>query len=188
MSQIRPTICVWFSLNLLIAGPPGPPMPRPVLPRERTYFERVVEYVVGDGPANRFALICSSCDSHNGMALKEEFEYLRKFFLPQTRQLFSVQFYKFGLLVMVASFPLTAFRCCYCYYFNPARKQRPQAPRLSPVSGLKNQGVGQNTIKNPETSDSEKNSGSDSSSDEGRCSDIVYLTTSVFSLSLIINL
>ncbi|XP_034242393.1 endoplasmic reticulum junction formation protein lunapark-A [Thrips palmi] len=118
--------------------PPGPPLPRPVLPRERTYFERVVEYVVGDGPANRFALICSSCDSHNGMALKEEFEYL-------------------------------PFRCCYCHYFNPARKQRPQAPRLSPISGLKSQGLGQNSVnttKNPETSESEKNSGSDSSSDE----------------------
>lgn len=118
--------------------PPGPPLPRPVLPRERTYFERVVEYVVGDGPSSRFALICSSCDSHNGMALQEEFEYL-------------------------------PFRCCYCYYFNPARKQRPQAPRLSPVSGLRSQGVGQNSVsatKNTETSDSEKNSGSDSSSSD----------------------
>ncbi|KAK2564930.1 Endoplasmic reticulum junction formation protein lunapark [Acropora cervicornis] len=33
------------------------------------------EYLVGDGPNNRFALICSQCCSHNGMALKEEFEY-----------------------------------------------------------------------------------------------------------------
>lgn len=67
--------------GFLSLGPPGPPLPRPVLPRERTYLDRVVEYVVGDGPSNRFALICSSCDSHNGMALKEEFEYLCKFCL-----------------------------------------------------------------------------------------------------------
>ncbi|TRY68903.1 hypothetical protein TCAL_04157 [Tigriopus californicus] len=80
--------------------PPGPPLPRPVLPRERGYMDRMVEYLVGDGPANRFALICKQCASHNGMALKEEFEY-------------------------------TAYRCCYCYHWNPARKQRPTAPKLS---------------------------------------------------------
>ena len=38
-------------------------------------YVQVIEYLVGDGPNNRFALICSQCCSHNGMALKEEFEY-----------------------------------------------------------------------------------------------------------------
>jgi len=28
-------------------------------------------------------------------------------------------------------FEYIAFRCCYCYYWNPARKQRPVAPRLT---------------------------------------------------------
>uniref|UniRef100_H3DHT2 Endoplasmic reticulum junction formation protein lunapark n=1 Tax=Tetraodon nigroviridis TaxID=99883 RepID=H3DHT2_TETNG len=79
--------------------PPGPPLARPVLPRERGALDRVIEYLVGDGPQNRFALICQQCLSHNGMALKEEFEYV-------------------------------AFRCAYCYFLNPARKTRPQAPRL----------------------------------------------------------
>ncbi len=62
-----------------IVGPPGPPLPRPVLPRERGYIDRVVEYLVGDGPSNRYALICRQCQSHNGMALKEEFEYIGKY-------------------------------------------------------------------------------------------------------------
>lgn len=78
------------------------PMPRPaqpILPRERTAMDKLVEYLVGDGPNNRYALICSQCCSHNGMALKEEFEY-------------------------------TAFRCCYCYHLNPAKKHRPTAPKL----------------------------------------------------------
>ena len=35
----------------------------------------MIEYLVGDGPNNRYALICHQCCSHNGMALKEEFEY-----------------------------------------------------------------------------------------------------------------
>ncbi|KAM6955042.1 endoplasmic reticulum junction formation protein lunapark-A [Lycodopsis pacificus] len=84
--------------------PPGPPLARPVVPRERGTMDRVIEYLVGDGPQNRCALICQQCLSHNGMALKEEFEYV-------------------------------AFRCAYCYFLNPARKTRPQAPRLSEVSG-----------------------------------------------------
>ncbi|XP_029926114.1 endoplasmic reticulum junction formation protein lunapark-B isoform X2 [Myripristis murdjan] len=83
--------------------PPGPPLARPILPRERGAVDRVIEYLVGDGPQNRYALICQQCFSHNGMALKEEFEYL-------------------------------AFRCAYCYFLNPARKIRPQAPRLPEFS------------------------------------------------------
>ena len=35
----------------------------------------MVEYLVGDGPNNRYALVCSNCHSHNGMALRDEFEY-----------------------------------------------------------------------------------------------------------------
>ncbi|XP_045911015.1 endoplasmic reticulum junction formation protein lunapark-A isoform X1 [Micropterus dolomieu] len=84
--------------------PPGPPLARPVLPRERGAMDRFIEYLVGDGPQNRCALICQQCLSHNGMALKEEFEYV-------------------------------AFRCAYCYFLNPARKIRPQAPRLPEVTG-----------------------------------------------------
>lgn len=74
-------------------------LPRPVLPRERGYLDKFVGFLVGDGPCNRYAMICQQCQSHNGMALKEEFLYI-------------------------------AYRCCYCHCWNPARKQRPLAPRL----------------------------------------------------------
>ncbi|KAG8559555.1 hypothetical protein GDO81_017375 [Engystomops pustulosus] len=60
--------------------PPGPPLARPILPRERGAVDRVIEYLVGDGPQNRYALICQQCFSHNGMALKEEFEYVGEYF------------------------------------------------------------------------------------------------------------
>ncbi|XP_041936783.1 endoplasmic reticulum junction formation protein lunapark-B isoform X4 [Alosa sapidissima] len=83
--------------------PPGPQLVRPILPRERGPVDRVIEYLVGDGPQNRYALICQQCFSHNGMALKEEFEFV-------------------------------AYRCAYCYFLNPARKTRPQAPRLPEFS------------------------------------------------------
>ncbi|XP_035657620.1 endoplasmic reticulum junction formation protein lunapark-B-like isoform X4 [Branchiostoma floridae] len=59
-----------------IGRPPGPPLARPILPRERTVFDRVVDYLVGEGPSSRFALICQQCHSHNGMALQEEFEFI----------------------------------------------------------------------------------------------------------------
>jgi len=74
------------------------------------YLDKFVKYLVGDGPANRFALICRQCQSHNGMALREEFEYV-------------------------------AYRCCYCYYWNPARKQRPVAPRLPDAATLPQSGA-----------------------------------------------
>lgn len=90
--------------------PPGPPLARPILPRERGALDRIVEYLVGDGPQNKYALICQQCFSHNGMALKEEFEYI-------------------------------AFRCAYCFFLNPARKTRPQAPRLPEFSFEKRQAV-----------------------------------------------
>ncbi|KAL3314661.1 hypothetical protein Ciccas_006724 [Cichlidogyrus casuarinus] len=51
-------------------------LPRPILPRERSIVEKLIDSFVGDGPNNRFALICSKCSSHNGMALAEEFEFL----------------------------------------------------------------------------------------------------------------
>lgn len=36
--------------------PPGPPLARPVLPRDRGVMDRVIEYLVGDGPQNRYTL------------------------------------------------------------------------------------------------------------------------------------
>nr|CDS34635.1 protein lunapark [Hymenolepis microstoma] len=56
----------------------GPITHRPILPRERSILDIVVDAIVGDGPDRRYALICQSCLGHNGMALAEEFEYLGK--------------------------------------------------------------------------------------------------------------
>ncbi|XP_038079158.1 endoplasmic reticulum junction formation protein lunapark-B-like [Patiria miniata] len=53
-----------------------PQPPRPILPRERGTVDKLVDFLVGDGPSSRYALICRHCYSHNGMALQEEFEYL----------------------------------------------------------------------------------------------------------------
>jgi len=55
------------------------PIPPPSSVRSnsgRSTFDRMMEYIVGDGPGNKYALICSQCLNHNGMALKEEYEYV----------------------------------------------------------------------------------------------------------------
>jgi len=49
---------------------------RPILSQTRSTFDKLIDLVIGDGPNNRYALICQSCASHNGMAMKEEFEYI----------------------------------------------------------------------------------------------------------------
>lgn len=45
---------------------PSLPLPRAILPRERSVLDKMVDYLVGDGPTNRYALICQQCFSHNG--------------------------------------------------------------------------------------------------------------------------
>lgn len=46
-------VCVFAGMH-----PPGPPLARPVLPRERGAMDRVIEYLVGDGPQNRWMVYC----------------------------------------------------------------------------------------------------------------------------------
>lgn len=74
------SIFIILILNLYyILGTPEYTLARPVLPHNRSNFDRLIDYLVGDGPSNRYALICRQCECHNGMALKEEFEYLGEY-------------------------------------------------------------------------------------------------------------
>ncbi|KAI4468499.1 endoplasmic reticulum junction formation protein lunapark [Holotrichia oblita] len=128
MARVSSTSMASIASQPGVSGTPLP-LPRAILPRERSVFDKMVEYLVGDGPSNRYALICRQCSSHNGMALKEEFEYL-------------------------------SFRCCYCYFLNPARKKRPPAPKLQIEAKQ------QLSIHGPDTSESEKNSSTDTDSEQ----------------------
>uniref|UniRef100_A0A1B0CWJ4 Endoplasmic reticulum junction formation protein lunapark n=1 Tax=Lutzomyia longipalpis TaxID=7200 RepID=A0A1B0CWJ4_LUTLO len=45
----------------------GRPLPFPLIDwRERNMMERMVDYLVGDGPSSRYAMICKNCFKHNG--------------------------------------------------------------------------------------------------------------------------
>lgn len=91
----RPGRDLFNQSQLMSAQRPVPPtLVRPVIPPTRGVFDKILEKFAGDGPSDRFALICQNCSSHNGMALQEEFVYL-------------------------------SYRCVFCGYFNPAKKQRP---------------------------------------------------------------
>nr|CAB3263461.1 protein lunapark-B [Phallusia mammillata] len=99
--SVGPTpVSMQRGFNGMIRGPRPPVvLPRPLLDQNPTAMDKVLEYLMGDGLNNRYALICKNCYSHNGMALKEEFEYME-------------------------------YRCGYCRFYNPPRKQRPNAPVL----------------------------------------------------------
>ncbi|KAH8316190.1 hypothetical protein KR067_001447, partial [Drosophila pandora] len=43
--------------------------------RSRSAIDRIVDFIVGDTPQNRFGMICKACHAHNGMLHKEEYEY-----------------------------------------------------------------------------------------------------------------
>ncbi|KAH8389870.1 hypothetical protein KR200_002977, partial [Drosophila serrata] len=43
--------------------------------RSRSAVDRIVDFIVGDSPQNRFGMICKECHGHNGMLPKEEYEY-----------------------------------------------------------------------------------------------------------------
>lgn len=44
-----------------------PRLPRPILSSNRGPMDKIVDKLLGDGPNNRYALICKACSSHNGM-------------------------------------------------------------------------------------------------------------------------
>lgn len=64
------------SLQPMSPSPAVRATPFPIVDqRGKGVLEKMVDYLIGDGPANRFAMICKQCFGHNGMALQEEYEY-----------------------------------------------------------------------------------------------------------------
>lgn len=45
--------------------------------RQRTLVDRVCDYLLADGPSNRYALICQFCYTHNGLVVREDFDLIR---------------------------------------------------------------------------------------------------------------
>jgi hypothetical protein len=46
---------------------------------ERHWYDKIVDVIVGDeGPDTKYALICGQCYAHNGLALPQEIDDIRK--------------------------------------------------------------------------------------------------------------
>jgi len=76
LETVNPQTSARDESNRLAAGVTPGKLPRAILPPQRTFWGAILDVIVGDGPSKRYALICKSCHSHNGMALEEEFEYI----------------------------------------------------------------------------------------------------------------
>ena len=65
-------------------GPQGPNFNNGMSPQhspsmERHWYDKIVDVLVGDeGPDTKYALICGQCYAHNGLALPQEIEDIRK--------------------------------------------------------------------------------------------------------------
>lgn len=57
--------------------PMRPRTPFPIINQQyKGVLEKMVDYIIGDGPQNRFAMICKQCFGHNGMASEEQYEFM----------------------------------------------------------------------------------------------------------------
>lgn len=88
----------------------------------RSALDRIVDFIVGDSPQNRFGMICKQCHRHNGE--------MRLFALDCNSILRLI----LGMLPL-EEYEYTTFHCAFCGVLNPARKERPVAPRLSLNAG-----------------------------------------------------
>jgi endoplasmic reticulum junction formation protein lunapark len=56
--------------------------PYPIINQnDKTVLEKMVDYLIGDGPNNRFAMICKECHGHNGERINFRYKWQNNFFL-----------------------------------------------------------------------------------------------------------
>lgn len=76
-----------------------PAVPQPMQtalrqPRERQWYDRLIDAVVGDeGPETKFALVCNHCFAHNGLVLPQEIDTIRKLTTVNQEVFFLVNMY-----------------------------------------------------------------------------------------------
>jgi len=57
---------------------PSTPVNPTVHNRPMGWMDKIVDYMIGDGAQNRFALVCRYCATHNGLATPEDFPFIGK--------------------------------------------------------------------------------------------------------------
>lgn len=55
------------SANMLIRRPNEQHTPFPIINQnQKGMFEKIVDFLINDGPSNRYGMICKECHGHNG--------------------------------------------------------------------------------------------------------------------------
>lgn len=44
---------------------------------QKTVFDKMVDYLIGDGPSSRYGMICKECSGHNGISKFLLFHYIK---------------------------------------------------------------------------------------------------------------
>lgn len=105
---------------------PQQPTPFPVINQnQKGLFEKIVDYLINDGPSTRYGMICKECHGHNG-------KYTSKLKLTSKniiKEKLKLLFLVVGM-VSQEEYEYSAFKCAFCKALNPAKKLRPIAPRL----------------------------------------------------------
>jgi Predicted integral membrane zinc-ribbon metal-binding protein len=80
--------------------------------KERGAFDRVLDFIVKDGPENRMALICRSCGAHNGLCLLDEYDFTGSFsgFFHTKRLIFFVE--RLNLIGSYSKIKISSNRSC----------------------------------------------------------------------------
>lgn len=129
-SAISPAYGIQSNPNLNYRRPlPQQATPFPIINQnQKSLFEKVVDYLINDGPSNRYGMICKECYGHNGkyfVILIFKFECF--IHLGAGMVIFEIG------MVSQEQYEYSAFKCAFCKELNPAKKLRPIAPRL-PIS------------------------------------------------------
>lgn len=78
-----------------------------VTPLQRTNMDKLFDYLLGEGPNNRYALICTNCATHNGLIREEDL----------------------GMSELQLSFSVNrSIDPCYCWWSRLSLSVRPSLP------------------------------------------------------------
>lgn len=128
----------------------------------KSVLEKMVDFLIGDGPSSRYGMICKECHGHNGdfiYFLNISIQLLFEFMFKSNEMVF---FFQLGM-VSFEDYQYTAFRCAFCKALNPARKFRPVCQKLPNESGAESSTPkpisGNDNTSSSSTSTSERESG-----------------------------
>lgn len=126
-------ICISVTLNFTARQQHGATTPFPIINQsQKGLFEKMIDYLINDGPSSRYGMICKKCYGHNGKQCNDCFS--SNILMGHSECNFPFFFCYCHLrlgMVSQEEYEYSAFICAFCKVLNPAKKIRPIAPRLA---------------------------------------------------------